>query len=449
MFNKRVGLGSVVALIKSNNSIRSINSAANSSESLALEHINSGKPTTYLIINKVLLNQNLSVTESKLKELLKVKGVELDLLVSTKESRLVLDELTGKSVYKGFSGVYMFIHKDTGQKYVGSSNLLRRRLDYYFKGNFPLAGKFLPLLHKEGLKAFKLIIYKLDSNKFGNQDALILEQYHLLSKEFDLNTLRVVNTGSSKGDAVYVYDLTCSTLYYHAKSKIELKRVLKIHTETSKKYVDSKLPYLNKFLLLSYPIPTALTSNISVKDLLDVMQTERKEAYILGTRRSISVELEIKKGNTLVNNVDNRTLSFDSLTSCIEYLRGLGLIIKRDTLTKYIINGKVFHNFLCKYSTNTLPEDFEKIGLIMDEYKKVDTCSSGGGTLLKQDATQKKNKAISVKGENPLWQKDFDSIMDTVKYFDTLNIRLDRKTLNLRLRDGKIYKNYYFSYKEK
>jgi hypothetical protein len=42
-------------------------------------------------------------------------------------------------------------------------------------------------------------------------------------------------------------------------------------------------------------------------------------------------------------------------------------------------------------------------------------------------------------------QKDFDSIMDTVKYFDTLNIRLDRKTLNLRLRDGKIYKNYYFS----
>lgn len=73
-----------------------------------------------------------------------------------------------------------------------------------------------------------------------------------------MNTLRVVNAGSSKGDAVYVYDLTCSTLYYHAKWRIELKRVLKIHTETSKKYVDSKLPYLNKFLLLSYSIPTAI-----------------------------------------------------------------------------------------------------------------------------------------------------------------------------------------------
>jgi hypothetical protein len=37
--------------------------------------------------------------------------------------------------------------------------------------------------------------------------------------------------------------------------------------------------------------------------------------------------------------------------------------------------------------------------------------------------------------------------MDTVKYFDTLNIKLDRKTLNIRLKDGKIYRDYYFSYK--
>jgi hypothetical protein len=136
-----------------------------------------------------------------------------------------------------------------------------------------------------------LIIFKLDSNKFSIQDALILEQYYLLNKEFNLNTLRVVNTGSSKGDVIYVYDLICSTLYYQAKSKIELKRVLKIHTGTSKKYVDSKIPYLNKFLLLSYLIPTALISSISVQELVDIMQKERQGMYTLGTRRSISIEL--------------------------------------------------------------------------------------------------------------------------------------------------------------
>jgi GIY-YIG catalytic domain len=274
-------------------------------ESLALEHINSGDLTTSSVINKILLNQNLSVTNLKLKELLKIKGVEIDLPIYTTAGYKLLAELTGKSKYKGLFGVYVFIHKNTGQKYVGSSNLLRRRMDYYFKGKFPLAGKFISILHKEGLEAFKLLIFKLDSNKFSIQDALILEQYYLLDKEFNLNTLRVVNTGSSAlkraGDSIYVYDLKCSTLYYHAKSKIELKRVLKIQTETSKKYVDSKIPYLNKFLLLSYPIPTALNSNISVQELVNIMQKERKNMYVLGTRRSIPIVLEIKKGNTFVD----------------------------------------------------------------------------------------------------------------------------------------------------
>jgi hypothetical protein len=344
---------------------------ANSPESLALDRINNEKPTNSSIINKILLNQNLSVTDSKLEKLLRVKGVELDLPISTPENKQLLAKLTGKSNYKGFFGVYIFIHKNTGHKYVGSSNLLRRRMDYYFKGNFPLSGKFLPLLHKEGLRAFKLIIFKLDSNIFSYKDALILEQYYLLNKQFNLNTLRVVNAGSSKGDSVFVYDLTCSTLYYHAKSSIELKRVLKIHTETSKKFVDSKIPYLNKFLLLSYSIPTALTSDISVDKLVDIMQKKRKDMYILGTRRSISVELEIKEGNTFVNSDSiGQTLNFDSLTSCVEYLRELGLRIKRATLTKYIKNEKVFHNFLCKYSDNILSDNFSKVGLIMDEYKK-------------------------------------------------------------------------------
>lgn len=324
-----------------------------------------------------MLNQNLVVTETKLEQLLKVKGVELDLPISTAKDHKLLDELAGKSTHKGFFGVYFFIHKNTGHKYVGSSNLLRRRMDYYFKGDFSVspAGKFLPLLHNEGLKAFKLIIFKLDSNKFSSQDALILEQYYLLNKEFDLNTLRVVNAGPSLGDPVYIYDLTCSTLYYHAKSKIELKRVLKIHTDTSKKFVDSKMPYLNKFLLLSYPIPTASMSNISIEELLGIMQKERQDTYTLGTRRSIPVELEIKEGNTFVDSVGLRSghhrLNFDSLTSCIEYLRELGLTIKRDTLTRYIKMGKVFHNFLCRYSDKALPENFEQVGLIMDEHLKL------------------------------------------------------------------------------
>jgi hypothetical protein len=37
-----------------------------------------------------------------------------------------------------------------------------------------------------------------------------------------------------------------------------------------------------------------------------------------------------------------------------------------------------------------------------------------------------KNKPILVKGE--YFHKEFESITDTIKYFDTLNLKLDRKT---------------------
>ena len=126
------------------------------------------------------------------------------------------------------------------------------------------------------------------------------------------------------------------------------------------------------------------------------MQTERKAMYELGTRRSIPVTLEIKKGNRFIEayapNLEH-TINFDSLTACIEYLSKLGLTIKIDTLTKYIKKEKIFHNFLCKYSDSTLPIDFEEVGLIIDEYKKLKVDS---GTL----NLNKKNKPIFVKGEN-------------------------------------------------
>lgn len=272
---------------------------SNNPEYLASKHISTGKPRSSCIINKILSNQNLSVSNYKLEELLKVRGVELNIPVSTCKDKQLLAELTGKSRNKGFAGVYMFIHKNTGCKYVGSSNLLRRRMDYYFKlclsvpSTGSLKGKFLPLLSKEKLKAFKLIIFKLNSNIFSNKDALFLEQYHLLDKQFNLNTLRVVNAGCSKGNAVYVYDLTMSTLYYKAKSNIELKRVLKIHTETSKKYTDSKLAYLNKFFLTSCPTTTALTSNLPLapNELLAMMQKERQDRQFKGIDKTITVEL--------------------------------------------------------------------------------------------------------------------------------------------------------------
>jgi hypothetical protein len=123
----------------------------------------------------------------------------------------------------------------------------------------------------------------------------------------------------------------------------------------------------------------------------------------------------------------------------------LGLTIKRDTLTKYIKNGKVFHNFLCKYSDKALPYNLEVVGLIIDDYKK----AAGTLKIIPQSSNDslkvnKKNKPILVRGQN--FEKEFESIMGTVKYFETLNIKLDRNTLNNCLKDGNFYIDYFFAY---
>jgi len=127
-------------------------------------------------------------------------------------------------------------------------------MEYYFKNNLPQIGKFLLILRKEGLSAFKLKIFKLNKDVFKLQDALFLEQYILLDKACELNILRVVNFGSQTGKSKYVYDLTCTILYHHAQSQISHSKsgVLGIHQSSCKKYLDTKIPLALRAVCLFY-----------------------------------------------------------------------------------------------------------------------------------------------------------------------------------------------------
>jgi hypothetical protein len=111
-------------------------------------------------------------------------------------------------------------------------------------------------------------------------------------------------------------------------------------------------------------------SIIIYKELNLILAKKRNQILKSGTR-SIPVELEILEGNKFITSefIGNK-LEFNSLTLCIEFLHSKGLFIKRETLSKYIKLRKVFHNFSCKYLEKSLPIDFEKVGLIIEEYKK-------------------------------------------------------------------------------
>lgn len=63
-------------------------------------------------------------------------------------------EKLGKVNGKEVAGVYIFTHKETGAKYVGSSIQLATRLQRYLNNTYKEYGKFLPFLTKEGIERF-------------------------------------------------------------------------------------------------------------------------------------------------------------------------------------------------------------------------------------------------------------------------------------------------------
>jgi hypothetical protein len=70
----------------------------------------------------LLYNHKVSISANKLKELLKVKGIEFDLPI-TKDNLKNFYGLVGISSHSGFAGVYVFTHKAYKSMYVGSSTL--------------------------------------------------------------------------------------------------------------------------------------------------------------------------------------------------------------------------------------------------------------------------------------------------------------------------------------
>lgn len=100
------------------------------------------------VLNNLLINQEVSITEDELTKLKSLPGVKFDLpLTDPTYSSYV--NLVGKPNTRGIkAGVYIFTHKATDSKYVGSSNSLSRRLDQYFTYkhfNQENSGLLLPL----------------------------------------------------------------------------------------------------------------------------------------------------------------------------------------------------------------------------------------------------------------------------------------------------------------
>ena len=147
------------------------------SHKLALEHINNNKPVNCKIINDILAYCNITITDEILQNLINSPRIvinNLDTEGSTTK-KIIKDNLGLPSSKIQVPGVYIFTHKITGRKYVGSSSQLAVRLSGYLNNKYKTMGKFLPLLNKESFFNFTLEIIPLYNN-YRFRSEIVLEQ---------------------------------------------------------------------------------------------------------------------------------------------------------------------------------------------------------------------------------------------------------------------------------
>lgn len=267
---------------KSNAATSIYNSKTYRPFSLVQKHIAKGNPSNSEVINSVLVNQKVAITQKELDKLINLPSVKFDLPI-TNETYPSLLALIGKpQSRRSNTGVYVFIHILTGNKYVGSSNDLTRRFKQYFDKDALFGnnntGLLTPLIEKQGLGAFSLQVIVVPSSypKFSH---CFLEQYYLLDKSFNLNTHKVVNFRVNQGFKIFLYDLYCKTLYYSSNSLNAFCADLGIHSSSYRKCISSGSPYLDFFVISNTLITDAVPANLTESDVRELLALGRKKKH--------------------------------------------------------------------------------------------------------------------------------------------------------------------------
>lgn len=230
-------------------------------------------------LNKLLVNQQVSITQVEQDKLKNIPGVKFDLPFNDQTYPSFVG-LVGRPKTRGLkAGVYIFTHKVTGRKYVGSSNSLSRRLDQYFTFkhlNQDNSGKLLPFIKKDGFSKFSLEIFVMPTTFSSGYYFLFLEQYYLLHKSFNLNTQRIVNFRVNQGTMIYLYDLEGKTLYYSSKSLNQIKGDLGIHSNTCRNCLKEGKTYLNFFKITDTLIKDASPAGLNNPELANLISYPRR-----------------------------------------------------------------------------------------------------------------------------------------------------------------------------
>jgi hypothetical protein len=325
------------------------------------------------VINKILVNQKVFIIQEELDRLKGIPGVKFDLPLNDETSRAFI-ALVGRQRSQK-SGVYIFTHKESGSKYVGSSNNLFFRLFDYFRhdAKSDYTGLLLPMLRKQGLGAFSLEIFIIPA-EFSPNSYLYLEQYHLLNKKFDLNTQRTVQFRALRPHKIYLYDSEGKILYYSCDSYSKLQKDLGIHYTTFKKCLQQGNKYLNFFKVTDTliedgknSVATAGLNLIELNGLIAEKQALNRFNNVKDSRATKSKSITVKEDITGV------TMDFPNILAAVSYLESKNNKVNRNTIAKYLNTGKPFKGYLFN---ETKDKKVKKVEVYDSNQNLIELCNS-------------------------------------------------------------------------
>lgn len=289
-------------------------------------------------LNNLLINQGVAITDKELDELKNIPSVKFDLPINNETSKALAGLIGSPKTRKRKAGVYIFTHKPTGDKYVGSSNSLSRRIDQYFNFkhiNQKNSGLLLPLLKNEGFENFTLEIFVMPSEFSSDYSFLFLEQYYLLQGNFKLNTQKIVNFRVNQSNPIYLYNLKGDILYYYSKSLNQIQDDLGIHPNTCKSCIKGN-SYLNFFKITDIKIEGAKPANLSISELTDLISKKKKEFLSSTYKTRFSRIISVK------NVESGEIIEFPSILAAVNYFKYNNITIDRNKISKILNTNEIY-----------------------------------------------------------------------------------------------------------
>lgn len=263
---------------------------------LAQEYQSKGVPATADILNKLC---DTHITDKDIESLLLSPRI---IFTQVPEKKTLIRTIRKRGVNAPIPGIYIWTHKPSGSKYVGSAYNMPVRLRSYFSEEQKEIGKFIPLFYRQGMDIFTLEVVLTPFNPDIRLE-LLLEQYYLLDSAFDLNTIRVAGNGNPSGSnskTLYIYNRDITILYYSSNKQSEFINKFKINYHTFTKHLIKGTYYLGKYVFTRERVEEAVLASLARGDieLREMLTIDRVKFNLAKPVNSLSRPVNIFQEST-------------------------------------------------------------------------------------------------------------------------------------------------------